>query len=90
MALSRQMDCCRAPVGISGARCCYGAQQVRGAAPAAPERSARSVMPAPAIGATCGIPIAASPIRRISASRIDSAAAPPGGTLIAQHTSLLL
>lgn len=90
LAGAARMDCCTAKNGISAPSCCSGHQQIRNATPAAPEGPAPSLHGAPATqvvaaGRSCADPRQTHPVRRI-----DSNAAPPGGTLIAQHTLLLL
>ena len=92
MAQARQMDCCKdAGVGISAPRCCDGHHELsRAATPATVER----VLPASA-----AVPISDAPVVLASSAaaqpsmvlrRIPPGSAPPGGSLIAQHTSLLL
>jgi hypothetical protein len=90
LATAARMDCCMAKSGISAPRCCSGHQQVRTATPATPERSAHDLRVAAAtrvVSAGRALVDSApmSPFRCV-----DPDAAPPGGTLVAQHTSLLL
>ena len=88
---AQQMDCCKGPpAGISAARCCNGSQQVRHAPPATSERSLQRTLAAPALQAVTVDAPRLAPPQIVSAARIDPTAAPPGGTLIDQHTSLLL
>jgi hypothetical protein len=87
----QQMDCCKAPpAGISAPRCCDDAPQMgRNVAPATADRPAHRALHAPAMPlVTLAAPSA--PTETLRSLRVDPAAAPPGGTLIAQHTSLLL
>ena len=89
---AQQMDCCKGPpAGISAARCCNGSQQVRHAPPpATSERSLQRTLAPPAMQAVTVDAPQLVPPQIVSAARIDPTAAPPGGTLIDQHTSLLL
>jgi hypothetical protein len=91
MASARQRDCCTSPQGISAPRCCGGEQRVQRAAPAATAagRQAPPVLLASALYLAAIPPSAAGAQPRLG--RLDAAGAdPPGGTLVAQHTSLLL
>lgn len=92
IARAQQMDCCKGPpVGISAPRCCTGAPQISGNnAPATPERPAHSRLIVPSMQLAPAIVAVIEPAPIIALQRIDPGAAPPGGTLIAQHTSLLL
>lgn len=92
LASAQQMDCCKGPpIGISAPRCCKGAQQIsRTTVPATPERPAHSRLLAPPIQLAPAIVAVIAPAPIVTLQRIDPGAAPPGGTLIAQHTSLLL
>ena len=90
MGWGRRTDCCAVKIGISAPRCCNATQQVRGATPATPERSTQKPPPGPAVYTAPIDSFVGSAVRQAFGLRIDSAAAPPGSTLIAQHTSLLL
>jgi hypothetical protein len=92
MARAQQMDCCkRPPVGISAPRCCSGAQQISGnTTPATPARPGHSHLIAPSMHLAPAVVAVIEPALIVPRDRIDPGAAPPGGTLIAQHTSLLL
>ena len=90
MGWGRRTDCCAVKIGISAPRCCNATQQVRGATPATPERSTQKPPPGPAVYTAPIDSFVGSAVRQAFGLRIDSAAAPPGTTLIAQHTSLLL
>ena len=92
LAQARQMDCCKdAGAGISAPRCCDGHRQLsRPATPATVER---------VLAASAAVPICDAPVVLASSGsaqpslllrRIPPGSAPPGGSLIAQHTSLLL
>lgn len=91
MARAQQMDCCKGPpLGISAPSCCPGTQEITGSsAPVTPERPVQSHLVAPLTQLASTAVVASAP-NRFVAARIDPGAAPPGGTLIAQHTSLLL
>ena len=91
MLRAQQMDCCkRPPAGISTPRCCADGQQVsRHVTPATAERPTHRALHASAMSLV-SIGVATAPPDVVRALRIDAAAAPPRGTLIAQHTSLLL
>jgi len=85
-----RMDCCNAKPGISAPSCCSGKQEVNKVIALPRDRLAKY---APAASAAHVFPVVASfgdPTRVFALQRIDARAAPPGGTLIAQHTSLLL
>jgi hypothetical protein len=90
MARLQQMDCCKSPpAGINAPRCCPDVSQVgRNASPATTDRPTHRALQAPAMQL---VPVAAATVPPVvvRALRIDPAA-PPGGSLIAQHTSLLL
>jgi hypothetical protein len=91
MAQARPMDCCAGKNGISAPGCCEGKSQLsRSAAPATVEGSAQtaSTPPGTLLPALAAVVIVPTAINL--PARIDARAAPPGGTLIAQHTSLLL
>jgi hypothetical protein len=90
LAAAARMDCCTAKNGISAPRCCSGHQQVRTATPATPERSAHDLRAASASHVVSAVRALAAAARTNPLRRIEPAAAPPGGTLVAQHTSLLL
>jgi hypothetical protein len=92
LASAMQMDCCKGPPsGISAPRCCAGARQIGGAtAPATAERPAHSRLIAPTMTVAALVAAIDAPARVHAAHSIASRAAPPGGTLVAQHTSLLL
>jgi hypothetical protein len=92
LASARQTDCCKGPpIGISAPRCCAGGQEIGGrTAPATPERPAHSRLVAPATQLAPAAVAVIEPAPIVIPQRIDPGAAPPGGTLIAQHTSLLL
>ncbi len=87
-----QMDCCRAKIGISAPRCCDGREQVgSNTLPATPQGPVQTILAA--LAAYVVLPVAlAVPAPTWLAAPVGFAAdaAPPGGTLIAQHTSLLL
>jgi hypothetical protein len=92
LAQGQQIDCCKGPgAGISAPRCCDGRHQVgRTAPPATAERQVHSGLAAPAMPVA---PVAVEPTdpsQLFAPQRVDAATAPPGGTLVAQHTSLLL
>ena len=90
MTSARQRDCCTAPQGISAPRCCGGEQRVQRAAP--PATTGRQAPPVPlatALYLAAIPPLTAGAQPRLG--RLDTGGAdPPGGTLLAQHTSLLL
>jgi hypothetical protein len=91
MAQARPMDCCAGKPGISAPSCCDGKSRLaRDAIPATLERSAPTA--AQTLDTPLPAPLAPVIVNAHSDAlpRIDSRAAPPGGTLIAQHTSLLL
>jgi hypothetical protein len=90
MGWNQRTDCCAVKMGISAPRCCNATQQVRGATPATPERSAQKPLSGPVANATPIDPSIGSAAREAFGLRVDSAAAPPDRTLIAQHTSLVL
>lgn len=87
-----KMDCCQGPpAGISAASCCEKPPQLsRLAAPATAERAAK-FQPQLAFASIVPIVVStAATAHRVAITRIDARAAPPGSTLVAQHTSLLL
>jgi hypothetical protein len=91
-AMQARMDCCSTSgPGITAPRCCNGIRQVnRAATPATAERPLTGSPVAPAL---CAVPLArthVSPAQALLPSASAAGADPPGGTLIAQHTSLLL
>jgi hypothetical protein len=88
---AQQMDCCkRPPAGINAARCCGGVKQAtRIVAPATAERAAQRAFQAPPLQAA-PLAINTAPPQVVRSLRLDPIAAPPDGTLISQHTSLLL
>lgn len=90
LAGAARMNCCTATHGISTPRCCSEHQQVRNATPAAPERPAQSMRVASAAHVVSTVHALTASARTNPLRRIDPPAAPPGGTLVAQHTSLLL
>jgi len=91
MAQVRHMDCCAAKNGIGVPRCCEGRSQLsRSAAPAAAERSIQSPVQSTSPLVQSVAAVAPETNRVDTPQRVDSRAAPPGGPLIAQRTSLLL
>lgn len=92
IARAQQQDCCnQPPVGISAPRCCAGAQQISGnTAPATPERPAHSRLIVLSMQLAPSLVSVIEPAALVTLQRTDPGAAPPGGTLFAQHTSLLL
>jgi hypothetical protein len=88
-ALQRPMDCCAAKNGISNPSCCEGKQVRRDAGPVTPDRPVQSSLAAPAAQVAPFSPLR-EPVHGTAAGQSDAGAAPPGGSLIAQHTSLLL
>lgn len=84
-----QMDCCKAKAGISAPPCCSGKQQVDRDIAVSRERPAGNTL---AVLAVHVLPVVAfaDPKRIGAVERIEACTAPPGGTLVAQHTSLLL
>ena len=92
VASAQQMDCCkRPPIGISTPRCCAGGQEIGGStSPATPERPSHSRLIAPSMHLAPAVVAVLAPAPIVIPQRIDPGAAPPGGTLVAQHTSLLL
>ena len=90
MARARQMDCCSAKAGIGAPPCCTGKQQVRNAIAVTPDRPAQKTLAASAVHVMPVVVAFVDPTRVFAPQRIDVRTAPPGGTLVAQHTSLLL
>jgi hypothetical protein len=91
MAQAGPMDCCAGKTGISAPSCCDGkAQLSRKATPATAERSAQMTLDLPGTLLPTLTPVVVAATRIDAPPRADARAAPPGGTLIAQHTSLLL
>jgi hypothetical protein len=91
MTAADRKDCCTQKTGIAAPRCCSGEQRVqRGVSPATPERPAQHHLGAAALHAAPVAAVIAEPAQPACAWRVDTGADPPGGTLIAQHTSLLL
>src|SRR5262245_45421126 len=88
---AQQMDCCKRPVaGFNAARCCSGVElNARGITPATSEGTAQRIVNSAALH-IAAIAISTAPPQVVRASGIDPTAAPPDGTLISQHTSLLL
>lgn len=84
-----RMDCCNAKVGISAPSCCNGKQQVSIVIAASHDRPAKCTLAVLAVHVVPAVLSFTEP-QIFSLQRIDARAAPPGGTLIAQHTSLLL
>ncbi len=86
------MDCCDGvSAGISAPRCCNGPQQVsRNATPVTAERPMQSSLAVPTWYAAPVALAHTSPARTLRPLGTSPGTAPPGGTLIAQHTSLLL
>src|SRR5262245_46677047 len=86
---ARTADCCSSKPGIGTPRCCEGPQRLtRAASPATVERPAASLYAPSAPGASVAVARVAS-TSAVSARRPERTHAPPGDTLIAQHTSLL-
>jgi len=91
MTAAGHKDCCTQKTGIAAPRCCSGEQRVqRGVPPATPERLAQHHLADSALHAAPVAAVIAVPAQAARAWRLDNGADPPGGTLIAQHTSLLL
>jgi hypothetical protein len=92
IAMGRQMDCCNDARrdGIGAAKCCPGGTQLsqQTASPAA-DPPARTML-ALAVRSVAVAGSMPAPLRGVTARAIDPGAAPPGGSLIAQHTSLLV
>lgn len=88
---AQQMDCCkRPPAGITAARCCGPVElNARAITPATPERTAQRIVHAPALH-IAPLAISTAPPQVVRPLGIDPTAGPPDGTLISQHTSLLL
>ncbi len=92
MARARHADCCAtAQPGIHAPRCCAGAPQLADARMAAttdrPLPEARTTPSVVVVACSAPAPSAGQSGARLYPER---APAPPGRTLIAQHTSLLL
>jgi hypothetical protein len=90
MMAARPMDCCAAKTGISKPSCCETKQIRHSPAPVTPDRPVQSSLAAPDARVAPVVLALRSPTRAVVVGRIDAGTAPPGGTLIAQHTSLLL
>jgi len=90
MMAARPMDCCATKTGISKPRCCAKPQVSRNVAPVTPDRPVRTAMTAPMQHVASVVVTLVNATRTLRVRRLDAAAAPPGGSLIAQHTSLLL
>ena len=91
MTAADRKDCCTQKTGIAAPRCCSGEQRVqRGVSPATPERPAQHHFGATALHPASVAPVIAAPAQLARTWRVDTGADPPGGSLIAQHTSLLL
>lgn len=84
------MDCCAPKSGIAKPSCCDKQQVQRSPVRATPDRPIQSSLKAPLEHVAALVVPLAPPPHTLLARRIDAGAAPPGGTLIAQHTSLLL
>ena len=85
-----QMDCCRPKTGIAAPPCC-DAEQHGGTVAATLERRQLQTLLVPSAARVVSPAADRDDPRRIVATqRIDAGAAPPGRTLVAQHTSLLL
>jgi hypothetical protein len=91
MAVAKQMDCCNDDGdGIGAPDCCANAQLGQPAVSQPADRPARSALTVSfAVAPLPAVPALTAPLSP-TADRIDPSAAPPGGTLIVQHTSLLL
>jgi len=92
MVQARQMDCCKATgAGIRAPRCCTGSREVsRQATPATVTRVANSPAPAMSVATMPVVAQTAEPTHALRFAHLPNGTAPPGGTLIAQHTLLLL
>ena len=91
MAQARPMDCCAGKIGISAPGCCDGKSRVsRNATPATADRSAQTTLQSPSTLVPSLTQVVVVTARIDAPARTDARAAPPGGTLIAQHTSLLV
>jgi hypothetical protein len=85
-----QTDCCETKAGIGMPACCDGKQRVRSAIAVMADRPVQKMLGVSAVHVAPAVVAFADPTRIAAAQRIDACAAPPGGTLLAQHTSLLL
>ena len=92
LAQGQLINCCKSPgAGISTPRCCNGRPQLaRNATPATAARQVHGGLAAPAMPVASVAVEPADPTQLFAPQRVDAATAPPGGTLVAQHTSLLL
>jgi hypothetical protein len=90
MMAARPMDCCASKAGISKPSCCDKQQVSRNAAPVTPDRPVQTSLTGPVQHIASVVVTLADSTRTLLGGRIDPGVAPPGGTLIAQHTSLLL
>jgi hypothetical protein len=89
MASARQRDCCSQQSGIATPRCCGEQRMQRPATPATLERPAPPALAANA-PYLAAIPPLVAPANSVLVRSHAAGADPPGGTLVAQHTSLLL
>jgi hypothetical protein len=91
MAQAKAMSCCEKAAGLNAPDCCPGGTQLsrQDAAPAAVNPAA-AVLAIAATVAPFGTTVMTSPEPTGVPALAFSSAAPPGGTLVAQHTSLLL
>jgi len=91
MVAAQQMDCCANTPGIGTPRCCPEQKQLaHRTTPATPDRPLHGLRTILVASALPVVLVLAAPLRPALARGIDPGAAPPGGTLISQHTSLLL
>lgn len=84
------MACCNAKPGISAPSCCNGKQPVIKVIAVSRDHAANNALAVLAVHVLPVVTSFADPTRIFARQRIDARGAPPGGTLIAQHTSLLL
>ena len=90
VAMAKQMDCCDDGEGVSAPDCCpQGTQVSRHSASPLADSPARLVIAAATQMVAVAVTVTA-PELPLVLQVVEPEAAPPGGSLIAQHTSLLL
>ncbi len=85
-----QADCCHAKPGIGAPGCCEGTRQSGNPTAVVAERPAYKLLGVSVVLVAPAVVTSVDAVPIIAEERIDARAAPPGGTLFAQHTSLVL
>jgi hypothetical protein len=85
-----RMDCCQMKPGIGTPGCCSGKPQTNPMIATAAHRLAQIGLELSAFAVVRDLTAPATSRDRVTSHRVESSPAPPGATLLAQHTSLVL